>query len=150
MEFSFLNLVTSGLISCWLNRGNDCIAVGFISFIIWIYTCKDTNNLLNPYLWSVKKAGIITLIYIYPLIIMTLKIALYPLFSWSFALLSVVGGVGNVCVFHSDRFVLWEGHHILCGGIRGSLSYPSAYGFRDIKAQWMVKSVLHGSLIETD
>lgn len=29
---------------------------------------------------------------------MTLKIALYPLFSWSFALLSVVEGVGNVAV----------------------------------------------------
>lgn len=150
MEFSFLNLVTSGLISCWLNRGNDCIAVGFISFIIWIYTCKDTNNLLNPYLWLVKKAGIITVIYIYPLIIMTLKIALYPLFSWSFALLSVVEGVGNVGGFKDDRFMLCAGNHILCGGIRGSLLYPSAYGFRDIKAQWMLKSVLHGSYIGTD
>ncbi len=30
---------------------------------------------------------------------MTLKIALCPLFSWSFALFAVVGGVGNVGVF---------------------------------------------------
>ncbi len=30
---------------------------------------------------------------------MTLKIALYPLFSWSFALLSVVGGVETWAVF---------------------------------------------------
>ena len=56
-----------------------------------------------------KKAGIITVIYIYPLIIMTLKIALYPLFSWSFALLSVVGGVGNVGCFQDDRFVFVQG-----------------------------------------
>ena len=82
-----------------------------------------------------KKAGIITVIYIYPLIIMTLKIALCPLFSWSFALLSVVGGVGNVGGFKDDRFMLCAGNHILCGGLRGSLSYPSAYGSRDIKAQ---------------
>ena len=66
---------------------------------------------------------------------MTLKIALYPLFSWSFALFAVVGGVGNVGGFKDDRIMLCAGNHILCGGFRGSLSYPSAYGFRDIKAQ---------------
>ena len=66
---------------------------------------------------------------------MTLKIALYPLFSWSFALFTVVGGVGNVGGFQDDRFVLCAVNHILWGGIRGSLTYPSAYGFRDIKVQ---------------
>lgn len=145
MEFSFFNLVTSELISCWLKCGNDCIAVGFISFIIWIYTCKDTNNLPNPYLWLVKKAGIITVIYIYPLIIMTLKIALYPLFSWSFALLSVVGGVGNVGCFQDDRFVLCAGNHIFCWGFRDSLAYPSACDVCGIKALWILKIVLHGA-----
>lgn len=65
---------------------------------------------------------------------MTLKIALYPLFSWYFALLSVVEGVGNVGGFKDDRFMLCAGNHFLCGGFRDSLAYPSAYDFRGIKA----------------
>jgi len=98
----------------------------------------------------VKKAGIITVIYIYPLIIMTLKIALCPLFSWSFALLSVVGGVGNVGCFQDDRFVLCAGNHILCWGFRDSLAYPSVCDVCGIKALWILKIVLHGAQIETD